>query len=66
MPRAVSAPLMKLLLPATKNAEFARNVFQKMSLIVLPDPAPSLRGTVVIAPRSSLMMSVRSIASIKA
>ena len=65
MPSAVSAPEMKFLLPALKNAALFMNAVQKTSLIFRPEPRPSLRGTVVIAPRSSLMMSRRSIESIR-
>ena len=50
---------------AVKNAALLRNVAQKTSLIFRPEPRPSLRGTVVMAPRSSLMMSRRSTDSIR-
>ena len=50
---------------ALKNAALFMNAVQKTSLIFRPEPRPSLRGTVVIAPRSSLMMSRRSIESIR-
>ena len=48
-----------------KNAQLSRKVVQKTSLIFRPEPRPSFRGTVVMAPRSSLMMSRRSIESMQ-
>ncbi|MCG3181439.1 MAG: hypothetical protein BIFFINMI_03834 [Phycisphaerae bacterium] len=65
MPSAVSAPVSRFLLPAVKNAALFRNTVQNTSLIFRPLPRPSLRGTVVIAPRSSLMMSRRSMSRIR-
>ena len=62
---AVVAPLMKFLLATLKKLVLARNVDQNTSLILRPEPRPSLRGIVVMASRSSLMMSRRSIESIK-
>ena len=65
MPSAVSAPVRKFLLPTLKKAALFRKMVQNTSLIFRPEPRPSLRGTVVIAPRSSLMMSRRSMDSIR-
>lgn len=45
---AVSAPEMKFLLPTVKNALLFINVVQKTSLILSPEPRPSLRGMVVM------------------
>jgi hypothetical protein len=52
-------------LPAVKKAALFRKVVQNTSLILRPDPRPSFCGTVVIAPRSSLITSRRSMDSIR-
>jgi hypothetical protein len=54
-----------ILVPCREEPVLNQEVRQNTSLIVRPDPRQSLRGTVVIAIRSSLIISRRSIPSTK-